>query len=278
MAMKKWSVSRTLVFCLLVAHVLVCLYPLIWLLFYSLKDNQEIFITNPFGPPMNPQWENYAKAFELFNMGLLFKNTLIITVVTVTLEVVFSCMFTYVISRVRTRFTRFLQDFITAALFIPIQAIMIPLVVNMSKLHLSGTIWPLILAYVATCFPFAIMIMYGFFRSIPMEFEEAAYIDGSGFNRTFWSIIFPQLKPIISVLIIYQFMSHWNEYGLALVLLTDVNDMTLSVGLNRLYGQYATDWGPIGASMVVCIIPVLIIFLLFSRQITNAMVYSGIKN
>lgn len=276
--MKKWTVSRILVFAVMVLYGIICLYPMIWMVFYSLKSNEEIFVTNPFGPPLEAQWSNYQKAVSQFNILQYFKNSLIVSIAAMFLGILFCLMFTYVVARVRTRTTRFLHTLVMAGMFIPIQAVMTPLVVMVKNLHLSNTRWSLIVPYVALSFPFAVMVLYGFYRSLPMEFEESAYIEGAGFFRTYFSIILPQLKSIIAVLIIYQFMSHWNEFSLALILITKDELKTLPLGLAGFYGMFSTDWGPVGAALVIASLPVIVLYLFFSNQVSDAMTYSGMKN
>lgn len=246
--------------------------------FYSLKTNEEIFVTNPFGPPLDPQWSNYVKAATKYDIFLYFKNSVIVSLASMFLGILASLMFTYVVARVRVRTTRFLHALVMAGMFIPIQAVMTPLVVMVKNLHLSNTRWSLIIPYVALSFPFAVMVLYGFYRSLPLDLEESAYIEGAGFFRTYFSIIFPQLKSVISVLVIYQFMSHWNEFSLALILITKNNLKTLPLGLAGFYGQFSTDWGPVGAALVIASLPVIILYLFFSNQVSDAMAYSGMKN
>lgn len=276
--MKKWTISKVLIFASLAVYGIISLYPIIWMAFYSLKSNEEIFVTNPFGPPLDPQWSNYVKAITQFDILQLFKNSVLVSIGAMFFGILFSLMFTYVIARVRTKTTRFLHVLVNMGMFIPIQAVMTPLVVMVKNLHLSNTRWSLIIPYIALSFPFAVMVLYGFYRSLPMELEESAYIEGAGFFRTYFSIIFPQLKSIISVLVIYQFMSHWNEFSLALILITKQELKTLPLGLAGFYGQFSTDWGTVGAALVIASIPVIILYLFFSNRVSDAMAYSGMKN
>ena len=263
---------------IMVLFGIICLYPFIWMGFYSLKNNEEIFVTNPFGPPLKPQWSNYAETVEQFDILTYFKNSLIVSIAAMFFGILFCLMFTYVIARVRTKTTKFLHVFVMAGMFIPIQAVMTPLVVMVKNLHLSNTRWSLIVPYVALSFPFAVMVLYGFYRSLPIELEESAYMEGAGFFKTYFSIILPQMKSVVSVLIIYQFMSHWNEFSLALILITKDELKTLPLGLAGFYGQFSTDWGPVGAAMVLASLPVIVMYLFFSNQVSDAMAISGMKN
>lgn len=276
--MKKVSISRLIVFVAMIFYGVISLYPIIWMGFYSLKNNEEIFVTNPFGPPLVPQWSNYVKALTQFDIFQYFKNSMIVSLGAMFLGILFCLTFTYVVARVRTKTTRLLQNIIMMGMFVPIQAVMTPLVVMVKQLHLSNTRWSLIVPYAALSLPFSVMVLYGFYRSLPIELEESAYIEGAGFYRTYFSVILPQLKSIISVLIIYQFMSHWNEFSLALVLITKDELKTLPLGLAGFYGQFSSDWGPIGAALVIASLPVIILYLFFSNKISDAMTYSGMKN
>lgn len=275
---KKISASRIMMYFMVVVYGFVSLYPIIWMGFYSLKNNEEIFVTNPFGPPQVAQWSNYTKAIAQFNIPLYFKNSMLVSIAAMFLGIMFSLMFTYVIARVRTRTTKFLHSLILIGMFIPIQAVMTPLIVMVKSLHLSNTRWSLIIPYAALSFPFAVMVLYGFYRSLPIELEESAYMEGAGFFRTYFAVILPQMKSIISVLIIYQFMSHWNEFSLALILITKDSMKTMPLGLAGFYGSMSSEWGPIGAALVMASLPVIIMYLIFGNKISDAMTYSGMKN
>lgn len=275
--MNKLKPSRILVYLLLLLQAFVSIYPMIWMAFYSLKSNEEIFVTNPFGFPKNPIWTNYRDALQQLNIPVYFKNSLVIAVISVALGIICSLMFTYVVARVKTKITSFLRALVVAGMFIPTQAVMTPLVVMVRNLGLSNTIWSLIVPYMAFNFPFAVMVLYGFYRSLPIELEESAYIEGSGFFRTYFSIILPQMKSIIAVLVVYQFMNSWNEFSLALILITKDSMKTLPLGLSGFYGQYSTNWGLVGAALIIASIPVIIIYLIFGNKISDAMTYSGMK-
>lgn len=274
----KERIKKAVIYVAMGLYTVVSLYPLVWMVFYSLKDNEEIFITNPFGPPLDPKWSNYVKAIEQFDILLFFKNSVIVSVLAIIIGLVAALMFSYVIARVRTKTTTTLNAIVMAGMFIPIQAIMTPLVVMVKKMGLTNTLWSLIVPYAAWSFPFAVMVLYGFYISLPIELEESAYIEGAGFVRTYVSIILPQMKSSISVLIIYQFMQHWNEFALASVLITNPKMMTLPRGIAGFFGSFSTDWGPVGACLVLASLPVVIIYLFFSNQVSEAMVHTGMKN
>jgi ABC-type sugar transport system, permease component len=276
--MKKVSAGKIITFVFMCIYLVISLYPLIWLLFYSLKDNSEIFVTNPFGPPVAWQWENYSKAVSQFNIALYFRNSAIVTIGTIALCIFCSLLFTYVVARVRTRLTRTMRMIVMMGMFIPVQAIMTPLVIMVKNLHLTNSLWSLIVPYTALGFPFAVMVLYGFYVNLPMELEESAYMDGASFFTTYFKIIFPQVKSAVAVLIIYEFMSAWNEFSLALVLITKDALKTLPLGLSSFKGQFSTDWGATGASLVIASLPVLILYLFFSEKVSDSIAFSGLKD
>jgi len=276
--MKKSTILRIFIYIFMSIYALISLYPIIWMAFYSLKNNEEIFVTNPFGPPLHPKFSNYYRALTEYNIAVFFKNSAIVSFFSIVLGIFFVLLFTYVVARVRTKTTGVLRTVVVMGMFIPVQAIMTPLVVMVKNMKLSNTHWSLIVPYIALGFPFAVIVLYGFYVNLPTDLEESAYMDGSGFYRTYFQIILPLMKPPVLVLVIYQFMGNWNEFGLALVLITKSSLKTLPLGLASFTGQFSTEWGPVGASLVIASLPVIILYIFFSNKVEDAMAFSGMKN
>ncbi len=276
--MKKNTLSKPVTHFFLILYGIISIYPLFWLFLYSFKDNEEIFVSNPFGIPHTWRIQNYVDAFSQFNVKVYFKNSLVVAVLTIALVIMFSLMFCYVVARLNNRVTRFMHFLVMSGMFIPIQAVMIPLVIVVRSFGFTNSLWSVIIPYTALGFPFACMLLYGFYLGIPFELEESAYLDGASFGRTYFQIIFPQMKSVISVLVIYEFLSCWNEFNLALVLLTKDAMKTLPLGLVNFWTQYDAQWGVIGAAMMIASAPVLIIYLFFSNKIADAMAVTGMKN
>lgn len=277
MKRKRISIGKGLVYVLMWIYAVISLYPLIWVFLYSFKDNEEIFVSNPFGIPQKWRFENYVEAVTRFDILSYFKNSLFVSVITIILLIICAMMFCYVIARIQTRLTRTLRMVIMAGMFIPVQAVMVPLVVMVRRIGLTNSLWAVIVPYVALGFPFACMLLYGFYLGIPIALEESAYIEGASFGKTYFSIIFPQMKSPMCVLAIYEFMQCWNEFSLAKVLLVKDSMKTLPLGLAGFHGQYSTQWGVVGAALVIASAPVLISYVFFSDQISNAMTTSGVK-
>ncbi len=253
----------------------VSLYPLIWMLFYSFKNNDEIFVSNPFGFPTVLRIENYIKAWSQYNVPQYFLNSMIVAVGTVAITIVFALMFAYATSRMRWKGKGFARTFIALGMFIPVQAVLIPVARVVQDLGLMGTHWALILPYAAFNLAFSSMVFYGFFLGIPVELEEAACIDGANIFQAFYHIIVPTVKPAIATLIIFTFLNSWNEFILANVLVIDQNLKTLPLGILFFQGQFTTDWGAMGATMVIASLPTILVYTLFSNQVEKAMTIGG---
>ena len=179
--MRKMTLGKVFVYLFFSLYAIVCIYPLVWMAFYSLKDNEEIFVTNPFGPPLVPRFENYVRAVTEFDIAVFFRNSIVVSAASIFFGVMFALMFTYVVARVRNRLTRGLRALVVMGMFIPVQAVMTPLVVMVKNLKLTNTLWSLIVPYVALSFPFAVMVLYGFYINLPIELEESAYLEGANF-------------------------------------------------------------------------------------------------
>ncbi len=272
---KSLTVGSVFFKAILYIYAVVNLYPLIWMLFYSLKDNMEIFTTNPFGIPEVFRFENYIKAWESFNLPTYFMNSVKVTVTVIVFVIVFATMFAYATARMQFRGQNFLRMLTLIGLFLPLQCIMIPIAVLVRDLHISNTLWAVIVPYTAFNLSFATMVLYGYMRSLPFELEESACIDGASVWTCFTRIIVPNVKSAIATVAIFVFMSVWNEYNLALILLTRDALKTLPLGLLFFQGEYTTDWGAMGATMVIASIPTVLIYTMFSAQVEKAMTVSG---
>ena len=261
---------------LLWLYAFISLYPLLWMIFYSFKSNEEIFVTNPFGLPRLWQFSNYVNAWTKYDVPLYFKNSIIVGIGTVALTIVCAAMFTFAVARLRWRAREGARTFIALGMFIPVQAIMVPLVKTVNSLGLMNSYFSLILPYAGINLAFACMVYYGFFKTIPREMEEAACMDGATIYQTFLHIIVPLVAPATITILIYVFLSFWNEFILANVLVgTTAKLKTLPLGVLFFQGQFTTDWGSMGATMVIASLPAVLVYCLFSEQVERAMTVSG---
>jgi raffinose/stachyose/melibiose transport system permease protein len=274
-------VRNLAVYGLLSFFALISLYPLLWMLLNSLKDTTEIQLTNIFGLPRILRWENYVSAWNRFDVVQYFMNSLFVSALTVVITLIMAVMFSYGIARMRFRYADAARTYITMGMFIPVQITIIPLLIMMRNVfRLSGTHLSIILPYSAFQLSFAVIVLYGFFRTIPNEIEEAAYMDGAGVFTTFFRIMMPLVKPALASVTIFVFLFAWNEFFMANILLGDNKLYTLPLGLIRFQGslQVRTDLGALYAAMTIASLPTIVLYLLLSEQVEKALtVGSSIK-
>ena len=256
-----------------VLHILFTLFslaqifPFFWMINFSLKSNSEILTESSLRLPRIPLFSNYSDAWTAGSIGSYFFNTLFVTAVTVGLVILLCGMIGYAIARMRWRLNNATLVFIMLGMMVPIHATLVPLFIVLQKLKLMSTHYGLILAYVASSLPIGVFIFTNFMRSIPYEMESAAFIDGCGVFRTYFEIIFPTVKPAIATVAISVFLNSWNEFIMAATFLQSTKLYTLSVGLTAFKGRHSTDWGPLGAAMVISCIPLIVFYALFSERI-----------
>lgn len=273
---KKKTAAQMIFTVFLWFYAVVSLYPLVWMLFYSLKDNTEIFVTNPFGFPKVIRWENYVNAWTKYDVPGYFTNSVVVAAGTVAVTIFVALLFTYATARMRWRGKNAVHSFVAIGMFIPIQAILIPVVKVVQRVGILGTRWSLILPYAAINLAFACMVYYGFLKGLPVELEEAACVDGANIFQTFFKIICPLVQPATVTIAIYIFLNAWNEFTLANVLVgSDPGLKTLPLGVLFFQGQFTTDWGGMGATMVIASLPAVLVYAFFSEQVEKAMTIGG---
>lgn len=250
---------------------LISLYPIIYMAFNSLKDNNEIFSTNIYGFPTHFHIENYVNAVTQFDMPLFFKNSTVVAVTTVLFTILFAIMFSYATARMKWKLSNAARIYGTIGMFIPVQIIIIPLVIIVRNLHIQHSLLSIIIPYIAFNLSFTSMVFYASFRSIPFEMEESAAIDGASIYTTFFRIILPLVKPAIATTAIFVFLNSWNELFTAMIVINDNALKTLPLGLLYFQGQFATDWGASSAALTIASLPPIIFYLLFSKQVENAL-------
>lgn len=272
------KIIKPFIYAFLAIYTAISIYPLVWMVFYSFKNNDEIFVKNPFGFPSTLRVENYINAWSNYNMPAYFLNSIIVSFTTVFFTISLSLMFSYATARMKWRFSNVARIYVMAGMFIPVQIILVPLVIMMQKLGLSNSLWSLIIPYTAFEFGFSSVVFYGFLRNIPFELEEAAAIDGANIYVTFFKIIVPMVKPAIATMVTFIFLFSWNEFTMALILISKESLKTLPLGLITFQGQFSTDWGGMGAAMVIASIPTIIVYLLFNQEVEKALtVGSSVK-
>lgn len=255
----------------------VQVYPLVWLFFFSLKDNREIFGMSPFSLPMEPKWENYIKVWTEGNISLYFFNSVWITVVAVVLTVMLASFVTFAITRMQWKLSKFVLGLFMVGLMIPIHSTLIPLFSFFLKLNLIDHPLSIVLSYTAFNLPVTIMILLGFYYTLPREVEEAAVMDGCSVHCIFFRITLPMTTPVMVTTAIINMIYNWNEFVFINTFISSDRYKTLTVGIQNFVGQYQTDWGAIGATLVISITPILIAFFILSNRIVEGLAEGAIK-
>ena len=272
---RKLSVGKILTQVFLVLWLIVCLFPLYWMFTMSLKDTNEIFGGNVVGLPTQWLWGNYANAWGSGGkVSTYLLNSVIDTFATLLLTSTLGFMCAYGLLRMRWKGQKAVFTYILMGMMIPMHAALYPLTEIL--LSLTKTNWALIIPYTAFNIPITILILSGFMSNIPYEMEEAACIDGSGIYRTAFTIILPMMVPALITAAIFVFLQVWNELLLA-TLFTTSAVRTLTVGIQQMSGQYQTDYGSMGAGLVIATLPTLVLYMCMSGQVQKSLVAGAVK-
>ncbi|WP_435368275.1 carbohydrate ABC transporter permease [Paenibacillus polysaccharolyticus] len=260
----------------LVLGMILFVFPFVLLILNSFKANQAI-TSDPLGLPRSFQLENYANAFDKMGYLSAFSNTLLITVAGVLLIALFSAMTAHYFVRHHSKLNQYLFFLMVAAMIIPFQAIMIPLVKIYGSLSLLDNKWSLIYMYIGFGSPLAVFIYHGFVKSIPLELEEAALMDGCGRVQTFFRIVLPVLLPTTVTISVLNVLWIWNDFLLPSLVLTSSEQRTLPLSTFYFYGTYTVDYGPLMAGLVLTLLPVLIVYLFAQKYIIQGVMQGAIK-
>ncbi len=269
--------QRILIYIGLVFWLIVNLFPVYWMFTFSLKSNAEIFGENVIGFPKQWLWSNYTSALQTGNMGRYFLNSAIVAVATIIITLAVALMATFALTRLIWKQRKQLNKFFMLGLTSPIHASIVPVYVTLSRLHMLNTYWALIIPYSAFSLSMAILVCTGFMNEIPRDLDESACIDGCSVWGIFMRIIVPLMKPAVATVGIYTFLQCWNELMFANIFISKSALRTLPVGVQALSGQYTTEWGPIGAALVVATFPTLFIYIFLSKKIQESFIAGAIK-
>lgn len=246
---------------------------LVWVLVQSFRDTRAIF-SNPWGLPVSIAWDNFVTAWDASHFGIATLNSIVVTAVSSVLAVAVAAPAAYYLSRQENRLTSTLTMYFVLGLGVPVQVILIPLFVMLSRMYLTDSLLGLSLVYVGLSMPFTVYLLTAFFRSLPTELEEAAALDGSTPAGTFFRIMLPLAKGGLLTAFVLQVISHWNETLLALTLLQTTAHYTLPIALISFVQQQTysgADWGGMFAGLTIVIMPMVITFVWLGRRLTEGL-------
>ena len=274
---RRLSAKEIFVYTLLIFWALVNLFPLYWMFTFSLKNNAEIFGENVIGLPRDWIWQNYQDALNVGNIAKFFLNSFIVTFSAIALVILVGVMASFALTRMIWRGRRGMSSLFMLGLTLPIHAAILPVFLVLSKLRMLNSYQALIVPYAAFALAKAIMVFSSFIQDIPYELDEAACLDGCSAWGVLFRIMLPVLKPAMSTVGILTFIEAWNELMFATVFISSSAYRTLTVGLQTLFGSYTTQWGPIGAALVLATFPTLIVYAFLSNKIQSSFIAGAIK-
>jgi len=262
---------------LIIFFALYTLFPLVWLVISSLKTNFEFLAGSPFALPAKPQWINYTNALSVAGLGRMLLNSVFVGLVATAFNVIVASMSAYCISRFRFRGRERIYTLFTAGILVPLNALMVPYFVIINKLGLYNTYGGMILLYCAIGIPMSTFLIRGLMDSIPMDLEEAAYIDGCGFYGRFFHIILPLSRTGIVTAATFEFLTCWNEFVFANLIVSSEKLRTIQVGIRYFTNQFSTDYVSMYAAIVISIVPSILGYVLFQEQIISGMTSGAVK-
>lgn len=282
---------KIFVYICLVLFAIMIIVPVVWVFLASIKENSE-FYGNPWSLPKGVHFQNFIDAWNAANMGDYMLNSIEVTAMALILLLVISIPYAYILARHDFKGKKVLNTILKAGLFVNLSYIVIPIFMmlldgdkfinkylNLNTSILLNNKLILALIYASTSIPFTVYLLSNYFKTISKTYEEAAYIDGAGYFRTMVDVILPMAKPSVITVILFNFLSFWNEYILSMTIMTDQASRTLPVGLINLQqaARGAANYGRLYAGLVIVMLPTLILYILVQKQLTEGMMVGGDK-
>ncbi len=251
-------------------YAAISIAPLLLMVSNSLRTTQDM-AQNPLGLPLPPDFTSYQKAWVTASFETYFFNSIFVTVASVVLSTAVSLLAAYAFARTRSKMFTSLEGLFLSGLMLPVYLAILPLFFLLDSLGMISNLWSLILVYAALGIPFSTFVLAAFFRQLPIELDEAARLDGAGPFQTFWRVHLPLVKPAIATVIVFRFVPVWNDFFYPLILIRDRDSYTLPVGITRFFGEYQTDWATLFAGLTLATIPLVVLFLIATKQIVSGL-------
>jgi raffinose/stachyose/melibiose transport system permease protein len=261
---------------IMTVFALLTIYPLIWLMINSLKPTPEFQISK-LSFPASPTFANYTGAWKIGDFDKLIGNSLIYTIGT-TIGVIFlSVLAGFAFAKIKRKATKPLYASFIIGLTLTTQSLMIPLFLEANLLHIYNTRFAVLLIYIGSGLPMGLYLCTEFIKSVPDSLVESSRIDGAGYFRIFLSIILPMTVPVITVLAILNITATWNEFALINILVSKTELKSLPLGINKFSGTLSSDYGKQFAALTVGMLPMLVFYLIFRKQITKGVAAGAVK-
>jgi raffinose/stachyose/melibiose transport system permease protein len=256
--------------------LLETLYPLLWVLFGSLKTKPEL-IDNVWGPPARPILQNYADAWRIADMGSRISNSVLVTTVALAILVATATPCAYAVARLRFTGRGVVTGIVVAAMLVPPQVMAIPLFIVARDLGLINNRLGIAVIYAATSLPLSVFILRSFFLTLPPDLEDAAWVDGANRLTILTRIMLPLIRPGVALVLIFGFIEIWNDFFLAFLLLRDKTVQTIPLGLVNFFQQYDSLWNLYFAALTITTLPVIVVFVAMQRQFIAGLTAGAVK-
>jgi raffinose/stachyose/melibiose transport system permease protein len=242
----------------------------------AFKSNLDI-IQDPLAFPTKLNWDNFQQAIQKMNFFVSLTNSLIVTILAVSILIIFSSMLAYFLARNNNKFTKTTFFLLVASMIVPFQALMIPFSAIFAGFVKWNNIASLIFFYLGFGVALSTFLYHGFISNIPMELDEAAAIDGASDFTIFWRIIFPMLRPVTATVAIINSLWIWNDFLLPRLVLTQQKNQTLPLSTYLFYGQYETNYGQAMAGLVLAVLPIIVLYIFLQRQFISGISSGAVK-
>lgn len=262
--MKRYTLKTGVLEVVMIMVALLFAAPVYVLLNTALKSGG---VTTSLAPTTDPSFDNFVTAWVSGGLGPAMINNIVVTIVSVFLIVVVSASAAYPLARITRTWSKLTFGFFLGGLLIPGLLALIPLYTTFRDLQLIGSIWGLIFIYVGAQMPFSIFLYVQFLRSLPLDFEEAATLDGGSPFRVFWQVVFPLMRPITGTVVILNTIHVWNDFFTPLLYLSGSGTNTIPIAIYSFTGQYVNEWGIIFAALIIGVVPLLIFYFLLQKSI-----------
>lgn len=254
----------------------ISLYPILLMILSSFKKSVDIY-KDPLGFPSSFSLDTYRTLLSKIPFTTYFLNSLFVSVVSVVLIVVVCSLASFYIARFKFSWNHALFFIFLLGMMIPIKLGIVPLFILMRDLGLINSLWSLILMNTATGIPLSILILTGFFKTMPSELEEAARMDGAGNLRVLWYVVLPLMRPALGTVVIINFIAAWNDFFFPLIFITEKMKRTIPVGMMSLFGEHSADWGSLFAGLTLASLPMILLFFIASKQFMEGLTAGAIK-
>jgi len=260
----------------IVALLVFSLFPAYWM--FSSAIDPEAATRGARLLPAGVTWDNFVTVIDDGGFGHYLRNSVLVALGTVLASSVVALLAAVAVSRFRFRFRKSMLVLILMVQMVPLEALVIPLFVQVRDLGLLNTLLGLMVVYVALSLPFGIWMLRGFVAAVPVELEEAAYIDGASWGRMFRSVLLPLVMPGLVATSVFSFITAWNEFIFAMTLLGGASEnYTVAIGLKQFFGEHTNEWGYIMAASTIITIPVMIFFVIVQRRLSAGLVAGAVK-